>query len=264
MMRESIKGKFLFFNTQIRKEMKKILLALLVAGSGIWATTAFAENSGYTRRAIPDTAIETGNGMWTPSPSVVYRHHPGWMAPSSPTQGSYVSANIGETEINNVDYFGNYNGFGHNNSGITMLGAIGYGFNNNCRLEGEVGYQTNDNHYDYGLRVNRNISVVSFLANGYFDIPVFGSAQPYITAGAGFATVNTNGFALPGGPADMPSIDETAFAYQIGLGVTVPIGHNISLDARYRYFTTNVTVDTTFENNRLTSNSVLLGLKIGI
>ena len=63
---------------------------------------------------------------------------------------------------------------------------------------------------------------------------------------------------------DLPSINETAFAYQVGVGVTIPLSSNIKLDARYRYFATNVTVDTAFENNRLSSNSVLLGLQIGI
>ncbi len=242
--------------------MKKTVMTLLVAGVGIWSAPALAEDSGYYRRAIPDSAIETGNGVWRPAPppSVVYSRRGRGMAPVSSAPEGYVSANIGGVEMNNSDY-GNY--YNHN-SGITLLGAIGTDFKNNCILEGEVGYQTNDNNNDYGAHINRNISVVSFLANGYVDIPTFGVAQPYITAGIGVANVNADGLTLPGGLPQLPSINETAFAYQLGVGVTIPLSNYVKLDARYRYFATNVTVDTAFENNKFSSNSVLLGLKIGI
>ena len=237
-------------------------MTLIVAGVALWAAPVFAENGGDTSKAIPDSAIETGNAVWSPSPlpSVVYTRRARWITPASPTSGAYVSANIGGVEMNNGD-FNNYYNY---NSGITLLGAVGYYFKNNCRVEGEVGYQTNDNNNDYGVHINRNISVVSFLANGYYDLPVFGPAQPYVTAGVGVANVNANGLALPGGLPALPSINESGFAYQVGVGVTIPLSNNIKLDARYRYFSTNVTVDTAFDSNRLSSNSVLLGLKIGI
>ena len=239
----------------------------MVAGFGLWAATASAEDAGIDRRAIPDSAMKTGDGIWSPAPapSVVYARRSWWMAPASSNKGAYLSATIGEVAMNNVNY-SNYNGFGRYNSGLTLLGAAGYGFKNNCRLEAEVGYQTNENNNDYyGASVsNRNISVLSFMANGYYDIPVFGRTQPYITAGAGVANVNAHGLAAQNGWPNIPSINETAFAYQLGVGVTLPIGDNIKLDARYRYFATNVIVDTLFENSRLSSNSVLLGLKIGI
>jgi len=54
--------------------MKKTLMTLFVAGVALWAAPVFAENGGDTTKAIPDSAIETGNGVWSPSPSpsVVY------------------------------------------------------------------------------------------------------------------------------------------------------------------------------------------------
>ncbi len=159
---------------------------------------------------------------------------------------------------------GDFSNYYNYNSGVTLLGAVGYGFKNNCRLEGEVGYQTNNNNNYYGVNVNRDISVLSFLANGYYDIPAFGVAQPYLTAGLGVANVNAKSLTLPSGFANLPSINESSFAYQVGVGVTIPLSSTIKLDARYRYFATNVIVDTLFENNRLSSNSVLLGLQIGI
>ncbi|TLU84304.1 MAG: porin family protein [Chlorobium sp.] len=244
--------------------MKKTLMTLLVAGVALWTRPASAENIGDSRRAVPDSAIEEGNSVWSPSPSVVYTRRGKWIVPASSTSGGYVSANIGDAEIDNVDYFDSYNDFRHSHSGFAMLGAVGYGFKNNVRLEGEVGYQTDDSNNEYRINANRNISVLSFLANGYYDIPVFGAVQPYVTAGIGLANVNANSLSLPYGLPDLPSINETALAYQVGFGVTIPLNKSIKLDARYRYFTTNVTVDTVFEKNRLYSNSVLLGIKVGI
>ncbi len=244
--------------------MKKTFMTLLLAGVALWAKPASAEHIGDRRRAIPDSAIEAGNGVWSPTPSGVYTRR-GWgIAPAFSTSGSYVSIHVGGAEINNVDYPGNYHDFRHSNSGFTMLGAVGYGFKNNVRLEEEIGYQTDDSNDEYWIKVNRNISVLSFLANAYYDIPVFGAAQPYITAGAGIANVNANTLSLPAGLPDLPSINETAFAYQVGFGFSIPLGNTIRLDARYRYFATDVIVDTAFEHNSLSSNSVLLGLKIGI
>ena len=244
--------------------MKKTVITLLAAVIAIWAIPALAEDGGYTRKAIPESAIETGNGEWSPppAPSVVYTRRGRWIAPASSNAGAYVSAHIGGVEMNNGDYNNYYN----YNSGITILGAAGYGFKNNCRLEGEVGYQTNDNnnYYGYGRNINRNISVVSFMANGYYDLPSFSNVRPYVTAGIGVANVNTNGLAMWGGLPDLPSINETGLAYQAGIGVTFPLSNTVKLDARYRYFATSVTVDTAFENNKLSSNSVLLGLNIGI
>ena len=242
--------------------MKKTAMTLLVAGVGIWAAPVLAEDSGYYRRAIPESAIETDNGVWKPSlpPPDRYARRGRSVEPSSSVPAAYVSANIGGVEMNNGDFNNYYN----HNSGITMLGALGYSFNNNCRLEGEVGYQTNDNNYDYWANINRKVSVLSFLANGYIDIPTFGVVQPYLTAGVGVANVNADSLTLPNGLGNLPSINEAAFAYQLGVGATIPLSRTVKLDARYRYFATNVTVDTAFENNKYSSNSVLLGLQIGI
>ena len=242
--------------------MKKKVMTLLVACIAIWATPALAEDGGNIRKAIPDSAIETGNGEWSPppSPSVVYTRRGRWISPASSTSGAYVSANIGAVDMNNVD-LGNYY---HYNTGVALLGAVGYGFKNNCRIEGEIGYQSNDNNQQYWSYSNRNISVVSFLANGYYDIPVWGIAQPYLTAGIGLANVNADGLNSEHGIHNIPSTNDTAFAYQFGLGITIPIGNNIKLDTRYRYFATNVIIDSVYDKSRFSSNSVLIGLKIGI
>ncbi len=62
-------------------------------------------------------------------------------------------------------------------SSVTIQLNTGYGFKNNFRLEGEVGYQKDESNKDYWISANPNVSVLSFLANGYYDIPVFDAAQ---------------------------------------------------------------------------------------
>ena len=86
-------------------------MTLFVAGVALWAAPVFAENGGDTTKAIPDSAIETGNGVWSPSPSpsVVYTRRGRWIAPASLTSGTYVSANIGGVEMNNGDFSNYYN-----------------------------------------------------------------------------------------------------------------------------------------------------------
>ncbi len=53
-------------------------------------------------------------------------------------------------------------------------------------------------------------------------------------------------FSLSGELPNLPFINETAFAYQVGLGFTIPLSNTIKLDARYRYFATDVTVYNAF------------------
>lgn len=176
-----------------------------------------------------------------------------WTAPVLAAE-PYISASIGDSEMNHV-------GLGHDNSGLTMLGAIGLGFENNFRLEAEVGYQAIGNNGEYGSNLDSNLSILSILANAYYDVSFFDFATPYITAGAGGANVNPMGINLPGSL----STSKSSFAYQFGAGITVPIGDNVKLDARYRYFVTpKIILDPIFDNQKLSSNSFLLGLSFNL
>ncbi len=173
-----------------------------------------------------------------------------WAAPLSASE-PYVSAFAGRSDMNHV-------GLGHENSGLTMLGAIGREFENNWRLEAEIGYQTVGNDGEYGSNLDQNMSVLSVLANACYDMPIYDFATPYITAGAGRAIINPMGINSPGSL----STSKSCFAFQLGAGISVPIGDNVKLDARYRFFLTpKIILDPAVDNKSLSSDNFLLGLR---
>jgi len=159
-------------------------------------------------------------------------------------------------------------------SGILLFGAVGVDYGN-VRVEGELGYQTfNFNNVKvhatgtgqtatnyvsqyvadmsggafnetstYGLSGKGNVT--SLMANAYYDLPVGGGIKPYVTAGVGVAQVRYVQFGINGlpnpvysNPLNQQDNDSTTFAYQFGAGIAVPVSKKVTLDARYRYFTT--------------------------
>jgi opacity protein-like surface antigen len=162
-------------------------------------------------------------------------------------------------------------------SGLTLLGAIGCDYGD-YRLEAEIGYQQNDidgvNVIEEGedlvlvpaagVPAEGDVSVLSLMANGYYDIDL-GGVDLYATAGVGVAQVSFDDFRYGDDiEDDAGSLDfsETALAWQVGAGLAVPIGTNIALDARYRYFaTTDFSVNGV--NMNVESHNVLLGLRVG-
>jgi len=200
-------------------------------------------------------------------------------------------------------------------SGLALTGAIGCDYGS-YRLEAEVGYQTNDvksialfdngaaNNDFYsgtaGTPTNRadmrgDVSVLSLMGNGYYDIDLGGKVEFYATAGVGVAqvslhNVNRANSVVRTGDGDQtpytytypattdPGYNghETTLAWQVGAGIAAPIADNVKLDLRYRYFaTTDFTLDglgsgaaahsggnTNSANTNLSSHSVLLGLRV--
>jgi len=95
----------------------------------------------------------------------------------------------------------------------------------------------------YGLSGKGNVT--SLMANAYYDLPVGGGIKPYVTAGVGVAQVRYVQFGINGlpnpvysNPLNQQDNDSTTFAYQFGAGIAVPVSKKVTLDARYRYFTT--------------------------
>ena len=191
-------------------------------------------------------------------------------------------------------------------TGFTVTGAIGCDYGS-YRLEAEVGYQTNDfkSAIDYTDGVADNypsdaigtlsasypmrgdVSALTLMGNGYYDVDLGSKVELYATAGVGVAQVSchdvndtgswtTNGqsgYTLS--PNNDPGFNghETTLAWQVGAGIAAPIADNVKLDLRYRYFaTTDFTVadmgshgnyfGTNSLNTNLSSHSVLLGLRV--
>ena len=187
-----------------------------------------------------------------------------WASPASAME-QYVSGNIGMSWVNDIqDGAARYS----LDSGTTVLGAIGLRCpQRDCRIEAEVGYQTNNINTissSFGPSAYRGeVHVWSLLANGYYNLYDGIGFKPYLTAGLGVAGVNFDNLRFAGAIATH-SEHETAFAYQVGVGVAVPISPGVKLDARYRHFATaDFRLDDGFDTH-FASNSLLLGLRVAL
>jgi len=118
--------------------------------------------------------------------------------------------------------------------------------------------------------MNGDMSIISILGNAYYDIAISEKVEFYLTAGAGVAFVSFGDIGEADDDAeDLHNVEATAFAYQLGAGLAMPVADNITLDARYRYFATaDFTLDDTtiwWDDTHVTdlaTHSVLLGLRV--
>ncbi len=221
---------------------------------------------------------------------------------SAPVQAAdhYVSGMAGiswfqDAEIQRVYHEeGDYDNYKEEmgfDSGLTLAGAIGCDYGS-TRLEAEIGYQKNDvdgftsswdgnGESEYAVE-NGKATVLSLMANGYYDIDL-GGVELYAMAGVGVAQVNLQWDDYENVPYDGRSdfdtnyeVNEVAFAYQLGAGLAIPVSDGVMIDARYRYFATtdfsfgddrdelgNYYPDQSYNMN-LSSHSALLGLRVNL
>lgn len=110
-------------------------------------------------------------------------------------------------------------------SGFVVNGAVGYDFDG-LRVEGAVGYQENDYTND-----TLGASLLTVMANGYYDFNTGGKIKPYVMAGLGIAQIKADDD--PGFPA--PWLDDTYFAWQLGAGIGYEVSASTTIDLGYRY-----------------------------
>ena len=140
------------------------------------------------------------------------------------------------------------------------------------RLEGELGYQSGDidsysyigEDYNSEYDVSGDITILSLMMNGYYDIDLGSGVELSPTVGVGVAQVKADDVTFYDDDEGW-SASEVTFAYQAGIGLGIPVSDGIMIDARYRYF---ATTDFTFEidddqfNTDMESHSGLLGLRV--
>ncbi|MCZ6448637.1 MAG: porin family protein, partial [Alphaproteobacteria bacterium] len=144
-------------------------------------------------------------------------------------KGLYVSGALGANWANDSDVSG---ASGDVDFDLGWVGAVavGYGFGNGLRLEGELSYRQNDADDFSGEG-----KVAGFMANLLYDFDVSPKFVPYIGLGAGFAIVEFDEVSpLPAG--DSTDDSETVFAWQAIAGVAIPIRDQLDLTFDYRYF----------------------------
>lgn len=159
-------------------------------------------------------------------------------------EGGYVSGNIGAAILSDIDVTDStVPGLTvelESDTGLAFGIALGYGFDNNMRIEGELAYQKNDvdkiGAFGVSVDANGDTSSLAFLLNGYYDFVNDSALTPFISAGIGFAKVEINDFSVMG--VTLGSEDDTVFAYQVGAGVGYAVTEKTTLDLKYRYFGT--------------------------
>jgi len=148
-------------------------------------------------------------------------------------QQAYLSGNIGfgirpDANINITPFpF-------ENDPAIVINGAIGVELNPTIRVEGEIGFHGNTADQG-GTGIDWTFRTISFMGNGYFDIPTNSPLRPYLGAGLGFAIVEleADNFGLTSDDSDLVA------AFQLMAGLGYDISPKATLTFGYRYFTTS-------------------------
>lgn len=119
---------------------------------------------------------------------------------------------------------------------FTMDVGFGFGvfaggyFGEAMRIEGEIGYRSNDLKSFAGSGIGGEVTSLAFMGNAYFDIPVQSVLTPYVGAGFGIADVEMSGFQTG---------KDTVFAGQVMAGAAIATSPNVSLTFEYRLFGTD-------------------------
>jgi len=147
-------------------------------------------------------------------------------------QGLYLSGNIGFGIRPDANLSGAPVDI-QNDPAFVINGAIGMELNPMTRIEGEIGYHLNT--ADLSPFANEfTFSMVSFMGNGYFDIPTNSPLRPYVGAGIGFAVAGVEE------DAGFISTDsDLVGAFQLMAGIGFDISPRATLTFGYRYFTTS-------------------------
>jgi opacity protein-like surface antigen len=162
-------------------------------------------------------------------------------------EGPYVSGNLGLAIASDSDMT-NSTAPGitldiQSDMGWAVGGAVGYGFSNNTRIEGEIAYQKNDldkmGILGIDFPITGDTSSLALLLNGYYDFVNNSSFTPFISGGIGYAKVDISDTIAPGLGTLTPSDDDTVFAYQLGVGGGWAVNEKVILDIKYRYFGTS-------------------------
>lgn len=196
----------------------------------------------------------------------------------------YIGGNISYTAPQDADF--EYKNFplvidSSYSNGIGFGLVFGKGYDNNLRIEGELGYRSNDlDSFSEGgesFAAGGDITAISFLFSTYYDLINPTRFTPYFGAGAGGAYVNLDARLIDPALVDLVFSDEAlALAYQLGGGVSCKLTRELTLDLGYRYFSTanlkfkdedNTTVDASgnvlnsFETD-YSAHNIALGLRL--
>jgi len=189
-----------------------------------------------------------------------------WVGTVYAADGPYLSANVGLAMLSDSDVTDpaipvaielSYD------TGWKLGAALGYRLSN-FRVEGEVSYQKNDIDETKVMGMSfdstGDVSGVALLVNGYYDFTNSTAFTPYISAGLGYAKVEVNDYNIVGSNISDSNEDDSVFAYQFGAGVGYSVNENVTIDLKYRYFSTSDPKFDTLEVE-VASHDIILGLR---
>lgn len=157
-------------------------------------------------------------------------------------KGLYLSGTLGFARVQDANVESSPMDFSYED-GFNIGVAIGYGIEDNIRLEVELTYLENDmdkvNVSGLGsASTTGNIESVALLFNGHIDLKNDTPIITTLSGGAGIAKVDLDVDSATGIYAGA-SDDDKVFAYQLGLGFGYALQENIILELKYRYFATD-------------------------
>lgn len=134
--------------------------------------------------------------------------------------------------------------------GFLVGGVLGYDFGM-WRLDAEIAYRTNDaSNLIFPAPLGQlpvgdgSTTALSYMVNGYFDIPTNMLIKPYLGGGIGYATVSLDvsvppGTFPPGFSSTVADDSDSVLAYQFSAGIGFEISRTTALSLGYRYFATD-------------------------
>ncbi len=148
-----------------------------------------------------------------------------------------------------------------NKVGYGGQGAVGKMFQSDYgdfRLEVEYGYQKADLDDSDG-----DVSLQTFMVNGYYDLPITDLFGLYFTVGAGYGDYNLNAGIVetPNGFINYVNHNNGVFAYKGGAGVSFNFTEQFALDLGYEYLGTSDAQINNAEFTNINSHNVVTSFR---
>ena len=117
-------------------------------------------------------------------------------------------------------------------------GGAGYRFNKNLRSDLTVSYRPDTDisaTTSAGNIASTQVSALSLMLNGYWDIATFEGLTPYLGASIGYARLSTSDQTTTGGIAIETGATSDNLAWSLSAGAAYLVSGNTSVDLNYRY-----------------------------
>ena len=181
-----------------------------------------------------------------------------WAQTQTRSHTLYLSGNIGfgiRPDAKAIGLSGKFD----NDPAIVLNGAIGIELLKHFRLEAEAGFHSNSAERTTTAFPDYGFSMVSLMANAYFDIPTGLPLRPYVGAGIGFGIAGASEDFFDSTDSDLVG------AAQLMVGLGYDISPKATLTIGYRYFNTSdpdfVLAPAGFFETEYTSHDILFGAR---